>query len=149
LKIIQIINENKYITLQEIADKIGLSRGGVKYNINKLKTEHKIVRIGSDNAGHWLIRSEIDNPHHLKELAVEEQKELVDWCKINFEKIQSFNDRYTSYGLKHIFEKDNYYITNGQFKGAMLKAGFKVKDYDELNWTFNISQKSEALKKRL
>jgi DNA-binding Lrp family transcriptional regulator len=52
LKIIQIINENKYITLQEIADKIGLSRGGVKYNINKLKTEHKIVRIGSDNAGH-------------------------------------------------------------------------------------------------
>jgi hypothetical protein len=33
----------------------------------------------------------------------------------------------SSYALKHYFEvaDDGFYITNGQFKGAMLEAGFE------------------------
>ena len=49
----KIIDGNKNITLQEIADRLGLSRSGVKYHINKLKSDHQLVRIGSDNSGHW------------------------------------------------------------------------------------------------
>lgn len=37
---------------------------------------------------------------------------------------------------------ENSYVTNGQFKGAMLKAGFDVKDKIQLNWHFNVSEKS-------
>ncbi|MBM6357241.1 hypothetical protein H6K10_03780 [Staphylococcus epidermidis] len=53
-------------------------------------------------------------------------------------KIKTFNTRRTSYGLKHVFERryrkvlsgtfESSYVTNGQFKGVMLKAGFDVKD---------------------
>ncbi|MDU6094507.1 hypothetical protein ACXXH6_05650 [Staphylococcus epidermidis] len=37
---------------------------------------------------------------------------------------------------------ESSYVTNGQFKGAMLKAGFDVKDKTQLNWHFNVSEKS-------
>ena len=38
------------------------------------------------------------------------------------------------------------YLMNGQFKGAMLLSGFKAKDAEDLNWVFNISENSAALK---
>ena len=67
-------------------------------------------------------------------------------------KIKTFNTRCTSYGLKHVFGRryrkvlsgtfESSYVTNGQFKGAMLKAGFDVKDKTQLNWHFNVSEKS-------
>jgi hypothetical protein len=47
----------------------------------------------------------------------------------------------TSYGVKHDFERDpaGFYITNGQFKGAMLVAGYNPCDQDvkhDINWRF-------------
>lgn len=38
--------------------------------------------------------------------------------------------------------EDGFYITNGQFKGAMILSGYSVNDPDELNWTFNVSELS-------
>lgn len=47
----------------------------------------------------------------------------------------------TSYGLKHLFERSpgGYYLTNGQFKGAMRAAGHKPVDERALNWEFRIT----------
>lgn len=58
--------------------------------------------------------------------------------------IKSVNVYRSSYGLKHIFanDKDGFYVCNGQFKGAMILAGFTVEDITELNWHFNVSEKS-------
>jgi hypothetical protein len=43
----------------------------------------------------------------------------------------------TSYGLKHAAEDDlGFYISNGEFKGAMLKAGHEPADTRERNWLF-------------
>lgn len=76
-------------------------------------------------------------------LTKQEEKILLDWIS-NFKPIKTFNLKHTSYGLKHIFERteQGFYITNDEFKDAMLKAGFKVKDKSAVNWVFNISQKS-------
>ncbi len=86
-------------------------------------------------------------PHNQPEafdyLTPGEQQRLVNWIEANFDAIKTFNQRHTSYGMKHIFEANGgFYISNGAFKGAMLKCGFKVKDKAELNWTFNVSEKS-------
>lgn len=69
-----------------------------------------------------------DPPSEFEELNADQKRILLNWCDL-ITPIQSFNQKHTSYGLKHIFSNslDGFYITNGQFKGAMLKLGFKVK----------------------
>ena len=46
-----------------------------------------------------------------------------------FNAIKTFNDGVTSFDLKKAFSCDpkGFYITNGQLKGAMEKAGFSLK----------------------
>lgn len=49
--------------------------------------------------------------------------------------------RMSSYGLKHLFERSapvGFYMTNGQFKGAMCAAGYEPRDPAALNWQFRI-----------
>lgn len=74
---------------------------------------------------------------------------LYDWITFNLIPIKSFNDVKTSYGLKHIFERDDcgFYVENDDFKSVMVEHGFKVKNPTDINWVFNISQKSPALHK--
>lgn len=85
---------------------------------------------------------EQDSPLGFLELTQYEQRRLIDWCN-RLEKVKSFNHYISSYGLKHYFEHDDgFYITNGQFKGAMLICGFQVASTKKINWYFNISKKS-------
>ena len=88
-----------------------------------------------------------DQPEHLHQLSGREQQVLTDWCKDNFISRKTPTPQHSSYGLKHRFEaaENGFYITNGQFKGAMLKAGFKPVDRRVLNWIYCISTKSPAL----
>lgn len=89
----------------------------------------------------------VNQPECFYDLSLEQQQILLEWIAVNFLPRESFNTSKTSYGLKHIFERtpNGFYIYNGAFKGAMLKCGYRVKDTKELNWCFNISQKSPAL----
>lgn len=81
-------------------------------------------------------------------LTTKEHETLIDWIKGNLTPRKTFNSRKTSYGLKHIFEQspNGFYIENDIFKAAMLECGFKVQNKAAVNWVFNISQKSPALK---
>lgn len=55
----------------------------------------------------------------------------------------------TSYGLKHILEHDTgIYLTNNEFKDAMLICGYEPVNPQELNWTYCISKKSPAFENR-
>lgn len=56
-------------------------------------------------------------------------------------KIKTINKRHSSYGLKHMAEKEIGYITNGAFICAALFCGFKFK-VSGPNAHFNISEKS-------
>lgn len=56
-------------------------------------------------------------------------------------KIKTINKRHTSYGLKHMAEKEIGYITNGAFICAAVFCGFDFKASGP-NAHFNISEKS-------
>jgi ATP-dependent DNA helicase RecG len=55
-KIIKLIGENNKITTSELSENKGLSIKGVEYQLNKLKKEKIIERIGGDKGGYWLVR---------------------------------------------------------------------------------------------
>jgi len=82
------------------------------------------------------------------ELSANEQKSLLDWISENIKPGDNFNPTLSSYGLKHLFEnsENGFYITNGAFKGAMLKRNYFVKNRFHINWIFNISEKSNCFK---
>lgn len=55
INIINIIKENPSITQKDIANKLNMTRDGVKYNMNVLKELSIIKREGSTKKGTWLI----------------------------------------------------------------------------------------------
>lgn len=50
------MKKNTAITIDELVEKTGLSRSGVKYVIRKLKENGKIERQGSTRSGTWIIK---------------------------------------------------------------------------------------------
>lgn len=81
----------------------------------------------------------------LEQMDEETRKELLNWCEKSFKPIKNINKKSTtSYGLKHLFERDketeSSYVSNEEFRGAMIKLGFE--HTDDMNMYFNISQKS-------
>ena len=98
------------------------------------------------------MKKELQNPLQFEiQLTNEKQKELLNWISANFNKIKTINKYHSSYSLKHVFElsKKGFYITNGEFIGAMIKAGFNCKPgWISTNFNFNISEKSLAFKKK-
>ncbi len=55
-KIIRLISENKYITIKELAENIGISDRAVEKQIKKLKKQEILERVGSDRGGYWQIK---------------------------------------------------------------------------------------------
>jgi hypothetical protein len=83
----------------------------------------------------------LNEPECYNHLNVDDKKALREWVDKRFEKARSVY-RTSSYGLKHEFEeKTGIYVTNGEFKGAMLEAGFVAANKDELNWHFRVKNK--------
>lgn len=133
----------KYVDIQA---ETGLSLAGVKYIVGNMKEACLIRRKGSAAHGYFEVVNDIDRPADFKTLDPESQSKAIGWCSRYFIPTQSYNDRHTSYGLKHTLQSfDGTYLTNGQFKGAMLLCGYEPKDQEELNWVFGISEKSPAL----
>lgn len=61
---------------------------------------------------------------------------------------RSYSDYYISYGLKHILERDTgIYLTNNQFKDAMLISGYEhtKESEDRINWEYPLYKRSAAL----
>ena len=44
-------------TVAELANATGLSISGVRWNLNKLRDEKRIQRVGPDKGGHWEVLS--------------------------------------------------------------------------------------------
>lgn len=81
-------------------------------------------------------------------LSDDAQKLVLDWIRVSFIPIKTVNKKHTSYGLKHLLEHETgLYLTNNQFKHAMLLSGYYPEKAGDLNWRFRISEKSPALKR--
>ena len=55
-KILTLINENHRITREELSTKTGLTIRGVEWNLNKLKKEGVLKRIGPAKGGYWEVK---------------------------------------------------------------------------------------------
>lgn len=85
----------------------------------------------------------------LSNLTADEQDIVVNWILRNIFPRKTPLYHPSSYGLKHVLERDTkIYTTNNQFKDAMLVLGFHPVNEGELNWHFCISKKSPGVKGR-
>lgn len=57
-KIIEIISENRNITIAELANILDVADKTIKRDIAKLKEQNKLIRVGSLKSGHWEINHE-------------------------------------------------------------------------------------------
>lgn len=55
-KIIEIISENKDITIVELANKLDVADKTIKRDIVKLKEQNRLIRVGSLKSGHWEVK---------------------------------------------------------------------------------------------
>lgn len=81
-----------------------------------------------------------NHPSDYETLSDAEKVALRYWIDHAIAPSGRVNNRRTSYVLKHQFEREGFYITNGQFKGAMLLAGYMPVNIYALNWCFSIHQ---------
>jgi hypothetical protein len=77
-----------------------------------------------------------------------QKKALDNWIMLNIVAQKISTKNYTSYALKNLFEQspDGFFITNKQFKEAMVRCDFVPVNKNKLNWEFRISLKSPGLK---
>ncbi|MDO9028784.1 MAG: winged helix-turn-helix transcriptional regulator [Candidatus Roizmanbacteria bacterium] len=54
-KILRLMIENSAITIQEIAEILGMSLAGVEKSIRTLKQQERLRRIGPDKGGYWEV----------------------------------------------------------------------------------------------
>ena len=54
-KILQIISQNKYVTIAEIASSLKIATTTVENNLEELKNKGLLRRIGPDKGGHWKV----------------------------------------------------------------------------------------------
>lgn len=87
-------------------------------------------------------KENLDHPERYLDLPPEVKTALDDWIQLKFEPARRMNRDRTSYGLKHLFQRESgIYIYNGAFKGAMLAAGFMPDDPDDQNWYFKMKDR--------
>ncbi|MCK5062600.1 MAG: winged helix-turn-helix transcriptional regulator, partial [Candidatus Aenigmarchaeota archaeon] len=55
-KILELLKENPNYSRKELANLIGnITEDGIKYHLEKLKSEGRLKRIGPDKGGHWEV----------------------------------------------------------------------------------------------
>ena len=78
----------------------------------------------------------------ISDMSLEDAARVNNWIaknitmyRLSFRPVERCNK--DSYSLKHLLEREtDLYLTNNQFKDAMLLAGFEPIDPNELNWRF-------------
>lgn len=69
---------------------------------------------------------------------------VCEWLREHVAPRQSVNSSAGSYGIKHMFESEQFYITNGELIAAALIAGYPMREEggDSPNARFGMSSKS-------
>lgn len=80
-----------------------------------------------------------DHPRAYDTLSPKEKEALQYWIEHAIHTALKVDDEYSSYGLKYEYERETkLYVSNAQFKGAMLVAGYLPVKKGEQNWHFTI-----------
>lgn len=80
-----------------------------------------------------------DHPRAYDTLSLAEKNALSYWIEHAVQASTKVDEGYSSYGLKHEYERETkLYVSNAQFKGAMLVAGYLPTKKSEQSWHFLI-----------
>jgi hypothetical protein len=91
-----------------------------------------------------------DDTALLTDMTEGEQAKVTAWIRENILPRKTPLLSHSSYGMKHLLERDTkIYMTNNQFKDAMLLCGYEPVDERLLNWNYRISKKSPAFKRKV
>jgi hypothetical protein len=89
-----------------------------------------------------------NDPLDFLTLTEEERAHLIDWIDGALRPDDDYICPDSSYGIKHVYERDTgKYVTNGQFKGAMIQFGFDPVDPRELNCHYCLKIESDVLER--
>lgn len=83
--------------------------------IESAANDHQVDGIGFRDED---IRRSID---------IDKINKAAQWISTNMVKVSAINRRNSSYGLKHVCEKDIGYVSNGEFIIAAILLGYKYK----------------------
>jgi hypothetical protein len=118
-------------------------------DVKKLLDEHKWLHDG----GYGMIRDrsktreELEAHVKLNQMALLGEgsicqiRKACDWIQSNIEPSKMINYKRTSYGMKHITEKETGYISNGEFITAALLCGYRM-GLLSYNPSFNMKESS-------
>jgi len=96
--------------------------------------------------GNW----QDENRRGFSHLTEEEQNELLEWIRLCIRPRKTPLLTRSSYGIKHIYQHDtSNYVTNAQFKDAMIISGYEPVDRSQLNHCYCLSKKSPSFDNRL
>ena len=112
-----------------------------KYEEPKKRTLTRGVIWGADIIeGHPVT----DNDSSLiDELPSETREKVFSWIRQSILPATCINKYRTSYDIKHLLQHETgIYLTNNQFKDAMLLCGFLPTNRKKLNWTYRIKERS-------
>lgn len=93
-----------------------------------------------------------DSEYHLMMAnCVEEFVAAREWIAENLLHSKRINPRRSSYGMKHVMERDiGIYVSNGVFIAAMLANEFKMEAKSGYNPSFNVNEISvQRIEKRI
>ncbi|MEX6311840.1 hypothetical protein AB6E91_10100 [Staphylococcus saprophyticus] len=115
-------------------------------NVHRVITEYprEVFYFNDEELHQYMAYNELGfNAIDFNDMTMQELETVLMCCK-QLEPIKSVNENYSSYNLKHMFEREPYgfYISNSNMKEAMALAGFKPKSADDLNWFYPISERS-------
>lgn len=86
----------------------------------------------------------------LFQLPEEEQLQVINWIRTRLYRQKSFNFQHTSYGINHYLQSEiGIYLTNNQFKHAMMICGYLPKNKTDLNWIYQVAENSPCFKHRV
>jgi hypothetical protein len=103
------------------------------YELEILKAYSALWRNGPDSFNRDETYLSCHDPLDFLRLPETEQQDLLDWIEDTFDMDDTVYS-VSSYGLKHLYEREaGNYVTNGQFKGAMIQYGYDPVDPREIN----------------
>lgn len=80
-----------------------------------------------------------DHPRAYDTLSPQEKDAILYWIEHAIQPATKSDEDHSSYGLKFEYERETQlYVSNAQFKGAMLVAGYLPNKPSEQNWHFMI-----------
>lgn len=80
-----------------------------------------------------------DHPADFEHLTTQQQRCVLYWIG-RVLLLADRSDSRTSESLREDFEREGFVLTNGQFKGAMLRSGYPPRSIGETNWAFRIKR---------